>query len=86
MNVPGSCYSASSGFLHLSPELFEHRTCAFEQLTKNDFHWLEHFTSSNLLHDVFRLEVCGTAEKADAEIILCGPEEALPDWPNGSKS
>ena len=64
------------------PELFEHRTLAFERLATHQFNWFEHFSSIDLLHDIFGLEVCGIAREADAEIILCILEETFPDWPH----
>ena len=48
------------------PELFEHRTLAFERLAAHQFNWFEHFSSIDLLHDIFGLEVCGIAREADA--------------------
>jgi len=62
------------------PELFEHRTLALEQLAAHDLHWFEHFSSVDLLHDVFGLEVCGIAEETDAQVVLCVLEEAFPGW------
>jgi hypothetical protein len=62
------------------PELFEHRTLALEALAQRDYIWLEDFTSIDLLHDVFGLEVCGIPEKRNAAIILSILREAFPDW------
>jgi hypothetical protein len=64
------------------PELFDYRRLAFERLAAHQFNWFEHFSSIDLLHDVFGLEVCGIAEESDAEIILCVLEETFPDWPH----
>jgi len=63
------------------PELFEQRTLALETLAHQGYHWLEHFSSVDLLHDLFGLEVCGIVEETDAEVILAILEETFPDWP-----
>ena len=63
------------------PELFEHRTLAFERLAANGYNWFEHFSSVDLLHDLFGLEVCGINHREDAQIILCVLEETFSDWP-----
>lgn len=57
------------------PELFEHRTLALDALARHDYNWFEHFSSVDLLHDLFGLEVCGIAEKRDAEVIFSILEE-----------
>jgi len=64
------------------PELLEHRTLAMEGLQRHDFHWLEHFSSVDLLHELFGLEVCGIPEKKDAEAIVGILEALFPDWPH----
>lgn len=63
------------------PELFEHRTLALEALARNDYVWLEHFSSVDLIHDLFGLEVCGIVEETDADVILAILQEAFPEWP-----
>jgi hypothetical protein len=63
------------------PELFERRTLALETLAENGYVWLEGFTSVDLLHDLFGLEVCGIAKRNDAEIILSILEGLFPEWP-----
>lgn len=62
------------------PELFERREQAIEVLARRGFHWLEHFSSVDLLQDLFGLEVCGITEKRDAERILVILEELFPEW------
>ncbi len=69
-----------SGFA-FHPELFEHRTLALEGLAQHDYIWLEHFTSVDLLHDVFGLEVCGIPKEEDAEVIMAILQEIFPEWP-----
>jgi hypothetical protein len=64
------------------PELFEHRTLALETLAQHNYNWFEDFSSIDLLHDLFGLEVCGIAEEEDAQIILSILEELFPEWPN----
>jgi hypothetical protein len=62
------------------PELFEHRTLALEALAAHDLHWFEHFSSVDLLHDLFGLEVCGIIDQRDAELALCVLQETFPEW------
>lgn len=62
------------------PELFEHRTLAIETLAANDFIWLEHFSSVDLLHDLFGLEICGIVDETDPPLILAILQEVFPDW------
>jgi hypothetical protein len=64
------------------PELFEHRTLALETLEANDYHWFEHFSSVDLLHDLFGLEVCGIIKESDAKGVLAILQEIFPDWPH----
>jgi hypothetical protein len=63
------------------PELFEHRTLALEALAARDLHWFEHFSSVDLLHDLFGLEVCGIIEERNAELALRVLQETFPEWP-----
>ena len=48
------------------PELFDHRTRAMEALAGEGFEWFSHFSSVDILHDVFGLEVCGIERENDA--------------------
>ena len=62
------------------PELFEERTVALETMAERGFHWFEHFSSVDLLHDLYGLEVCGIAEEDDAGAILVVLQERFPAW------
>jgi hypothetical protein len=64
------------------PQLFEHRTLALEELGRHGYIWLEHFSSIDLLHDLFGLEVCGIPEQRDAEVMLSILQDLFPDWPH----
>ncbi len=55
---------------------------ALEVLAAHDLHWFQHFSSIDLLHDVFGLEVCGIAEESDARLSLCVLEKTFPGWPH----
>jgi len=61
-------------------ELFDHRALAIEKLAQHDYHWLEHFSCVDLLHDEFGLEVCGIAVRQNADRILTILEKLFPDW------
>ena len=62
------------------PELFEQRAMAIKALSEHGFNWLEHFSSVDLLHDLFGLEVCGIAQKPLAASILRVLERVFPEW------
>ena len=62
------------------PELFEHRSLALETLAAHDFNWLEHFSSVDLLHDLFGLEVCAISSKHDAEHIHSILADLFSEW------
>jgi hypothetical protein len=79
IGFPSALFSIESMF-EFHPELFEQRTLALETLAQHDYIWLEHFSSIDLLHAEFGLEVCGIPEKQDAQIILSILEELFPDW------
>jgi hypothetical protein len=64
------------------PELFEQRTVALEALAGRGFDWFTHFTSVDLMHDLFGLEVCGIRVESDAVIMLEVLEGVFPDWPH----
>jgi len=71
--------------LHMSrfafpPELFEHRSLAIETLSAHGYEWFTQFSSVDLLHDLFGLEVCGIPEEGDAKRIIEILEEIFPDW------
>lgn len=63
------------------PELFSFRAEVIELLDSQGYVWLINFTSVDLLHDVFGLEVCGIPEKSDALKIRGLLRKLLKDWP-----
>jgi hypothetical protein len=64
------------------PELFDHRNAALEALDEHGLVWLSDFSSVDLLHDVFGLEVCGIAERSDAMRIKRILTRLFADWPH----
>ena len=62
------------------PDLFEQRSQAIEALAARDYIWMEHFSSVDLLHDTFGLEVCGIPDEADAHRILSILGREFPEW------
>jgi hypothetical protein len=49
-----------------APELFELRNEVLAALEDKGFHWFSHFSSVDLLHDVYGVEVRGIKEREDA--------------------
>ncbi len=62
------------------PELFDHRTTAMEALAEEGFDWFSDFSSVDLLHDVFGMEVCGIAKEDDALNIESILHRVFPTW------
>ena len=62
------------------PELFELRTEVLAKLEDAGFQWLSHYSSVDLLHDVFGIEVCGIFEEDDAAAILSLLRKMFPTW------
>ena len=48
---------------------------------RRGYQWLSHFSSVDLLHEEFGLEVCGIHEVADAREILRLLRRIFPSWP-----
>jgi hypothetical protein len=63
------------------PELFELRNAVLEMLADEGFAWLSDFSSIDLLHDVYGVEVCGIREEADARAIGGLLRKMFPSWP-----
>ena len=51
------------------PELFEHRTKAMECLEARGFHWLQDYSSIDMDHEDFSMEICGIADMKKAKKI-----------------
>ncbi|MBI3272572.1 MAG: hypothetical protein HYZ53_26520 [Planctomycetes bacterium] len=48
------------------PELFAIRAEAMEVLASAGFEWMTHYSSVDLLHELYGLEVCGIPDQQDA--------------------
>jgi hypothetical protein len=62
------------------PILFAHRAKAMDALGEAGFEWFSHFSSLDILHDVFGLEVCGIDNQELAlnlRSVLC---QIFPTW------
>ena len=62
------------------PELFAHRTRLLESLDEAGFDWFSHFSSIDLMHECFGLEVCGIVSSNDAKSIQSIARKAFPSW------
>lgn len=78
LEVEEPSFPVSSFAFH--PELFEHRSLAIETLAAHGFEWFAHFSSVDLVHDQFGLEVCGIHQEADADAIIAILERIFPEW------
>ncbi len=63
------------------PELFDVRNQVMAVLANGGFTWLSDFSSVDLLHDVYGLEVCGIPNQKNAQAIQRLLRKALPSWP-----
>ncbi len=50
-----------------------------ETLAAQGYKWFTHFSSVDLPHDMFCLEVCAIHEESDAKVIMAILEETFPD-------
>jgi hypothetical protein len=62
------------------PELFECRTLTIAELDTNGYGWVSHYSSIDVTHDAYGLEVCGIKIKDDAQDILCILKRLFPSW------
>ncbi len=62
------------------PELFEQRGKAVEILDEAGFAWLSDYSSIDLLHEEYGLEVSGIRAEASIEPIGKALQEAFPQW------
>ena len=65
------------------PELFEDRTRVMEELSAAGYEWLSHYSSVDVIHDQYGLEVCGIRAEADARAIHVLLRRLYPDWLTG---
>ena len=68
-----------NGF-RFEPGLFNHRAEAIAALAEAGYEWLTDFSTVDLLHDEFGLEVCGIAKKEDALSISRILQRTFPGW------
>jgi len=61
-------------------ELFEFRARAMQALSAAGFDWFLDYTSVDLDHERFGIEVCGIQEEPKAEQILSALRPAFPSW------
>lgn len=71
----GDCRSFS-----FYPELFDQRANASDSLSDAGIEWFTSYTSIDLLHEEYGLEVCGIQQDADLEAIAETLREAFPHW------
>lgn len=62
------------------PELFDQRADATEVLEDVGIEWLSDYTSIDLLHEEYGLEVCGIQQEDDLDAIADAMREAFPHW------
>lgn len=62
------------------PELFDFRALAMEGLTEAEYQWFSHYSSVDLVHDEYGLEVCGIRHEDDAVAMMGILEKVLPGW------
>lgn len=62
------------------PELFEARGRAFEVLEEAGFVWFSDYSSIDLLHEEYGLEVCGIREARNVKTIEAAMREGFPQW------
>jgi hypothetical protein len=62
------------------PELFELRSRAADILDEAGFVWFSHYSSIDLLHPEYGLEVCGIHEESSVEPIAAAMMSGFPQW------
>jgi hypothetical protein len=65
------------------PELFEVRADVLASLDNAGYKWSSHFSSVDLLHDLYGVEVCGILERTDAVAIQQLLRAKFPTWRTG---
>jgi hypothetical protein len=66
--------------LQFHPELFECKGRASELLDTAGLVWLSDYSSIDLLHEEFGLEVCGIHEDSNVELIVRAMRSGFPHW------
>lgn len=62
------------------PELFEQRAAASDLLADAGIEWMTSYSSIDLLHEEYGLEVCGIQHDADLKAISTALCDAFPQW------
>ena len=62
------------------PQLFDLRSRASDILDAAGFAWFSHYSSIDLLHQEFGLEVCGIHEESIVEPIATAMRSGFPQW------
>lgn len=65
------------------PELFEYRTRASDLLDTAGFAWFSNYSSIDLMHEEFGLEVCGIQDESNVEAIARAMRAGFPQWHYG---
>ncbi len=63
------------------PELFERRSELSCRLAAADLLWFRDYSSVDLLHEEYGLEVCGIRDASESRRVLAIMRELFPDWP-----
>lgn len=63
--------------------LFDHRAEATDALSRAGYQWLVNFSTIDLMHDVFGIEVCGISEESEAPCIQDVLRRTFPAWKHG---
>lgn len=66
--------------LQFHPELFDYKGRASGVLDTAGFAWFSDYSSIDLLHDEFGLEVCGIQEESSLEPIANAMRREFPQW------
>ena len=69
--------------LRFAPELFEQRNEVLATLADAGYTWLSHFSSVDVMHDVYGIEVCGIHHRDDARDIQEILIRMFPAWHAG---
>lgn len=62
------------------PELFEHRGRASELLEAAGYTWFSDYSSIDLLHEEYGLEICGVQNEQDVKPIAEALQRGFPHW------
>jgi hypothetical protein len=63
-----------------SPMLFEEKAKASRILEDAGFIWMNNYSSIEILHDTYGLEVCGIRDELEVKRIADAMKKAFPQW------